>query len=352
MDAEKRLMGTMVQSGRLVNHVSFRPHGTTFGLLPGNHPEIVAAGEADWRRYWMSVTAGPRLLTDGRIELRPGAEGFTDPAVVRPATRTALGFSRDGARLYLASFPTPVSLEREAAVMKAMGAYQALNLDGGTSRALAERGTVVARPGRPLTIAVVVYDRRTPAPAALRRAFAAFRENRESPPPLLVGRRKYDAGPFAVGRLGPIKSVGTTRPYSFEDWLFTRVSGRPAVRNHDGWLELVGDGHIQAPWRGPAVGVAVLGRLTGPAMSLHLDGVTRLEIRERALSLRRGDRVLAQSAWPIERARHLYALSRRGSRVVVWVDGKEAFTAAVPVRFTSLGFSGAGAFKSITPSRP
>ncbi|OBQ31829.1 MAG: Tat pathway signal sequence domain protein, partial [Anabaena sp. MDT14b] len=60
-----------------------------------------------------------------------------DPAVLGSSARTAIGFSQDGARLILVCFDFNISLRQEAEVMRAVGCYEAMNLDGGASRALA-----------------------------------------------------------------------------------------------------------------------------------------------------------------------------------------------------------------------
>ena len=83
-------MGTLVTSGVLANHVAWRPKGTAFGLTAGNRPNFAPAADAAWRRQWLSLAAGPRLLVAGRTVLRPVAEGITDPDVLGAATRTAI----------------------------------------------------------------------------------------------------------------------------------------------------------------------------------------------------------------------------------------------------------------------
>lgn len=353
MDAEKRLMGTMVQTGRLVHHVSFRPHGTTFGLLPGNRPELVPAGQSDWRRYWITLTAGPRLLTDGRPVIRPAAEGFTDPAVVRPATRSALGFTRDGRTLYMVSFHAAVGLAREAAVMQALGCYQALNLDGGTCRALAERGRVRVAPGRPLTNAIAVYDTHSRAPAPVASAFRSFTYNREGPPPLNLAGQVLDPGPFLCGRRTPVKVVGSARPYNFEGWDFTRLAGRPVVSNDDGWLELKGQGAIATPWPTSGGTLSLLARRLGPFMGFHL-GRTGLwlDISPRGWTLRHGDKPLAQRTGEVDGARHLYSFTWRPGTLSIHLDGRPLLSGPLPRPPGSLGLSGHGAFKSLNASQP
>lgn len=344
MDARRSVMGTMVRAGRLVNHVAFRPRGTTFGLRAGNLPDMGPASRADWRSHWLSLTAGPRLLTDGRVTLAPRQEGFFDPSVLGTATRTALGFSRDGATLYLVSFHTPVGLEREATVMRALGAYQAMSLDGGTCRALAEHGQPRVRPGRKLTNAIAVYDATAPAPAALVATFRAFSRNAETPLPLVVGDRRFDCGPFACGRRTPDVAV-LTRPYDFEGWLFTRAAGRPVVHNRDGWLEPTpGSGTLATSFTGRPTRFSVLARLTGPSLRLGL-GDLQLEWTAGGCTLRQGARPVASAAYPVGTARHLLQIDLPPGRLTVAVDGHPLLQAATSVRPTGITLAGAGAYQ-------
>jgi hypothetical protein len=176
-DAQKRVMGNMVRGGTFVKYSQWENAGTTFGLRRGNVPEMVTAraeGKPNWSSHWFSITCGPRLLKDGTSWLHPQEEGFTDSHVMGVAARSALGYTRDGRFLYLVSFRTPVSLAREADVMRALGCYQAMNLDGGASQGLAAGGKVLVCPGRNLTNAIAVYDSRHPAPKALKQAHAKF----------------------------------------------------------------------------------------------------------------------------------------------------------------------------------
>jgi exopolysaccharide biosynthesis protein len=166
-DAQKRVMGNMVRGGALVKYSQWENAGTTFGLLPGNRPVMVTAraeGKPDWQSHQLSITCGPRLLMNGQPWLHPADEGFRDSHVLGVAGRSALGYSRDGRWLYLVSFDSGVSLAQEARAMKALGAWEAMNLDGGASRALAVRGRTVVSPGRALTNVLAVYDGRVPAP--------------------------------------------------------------------------------------------------------------------------------------------------------------------------------------------
>jgi hypothetical protein len=344
-------MGTLVTAGILANHVAWRPVGTSFGLGPGNRPSLVPAGQAAWRRHWLELAGGPRLLAGGREALAPAAEGIHDPAVLGPATRTALGYDREGRWLVLASIQAPVSLRQEAAIMRALGAWEALNLDGGTSRGFA-LGNVIARPGRPLTNVLAFYDARHPAPAALATAFRRFTGVAASPPPLAPG---VDPGPFAAGRVTPYKVLSARRGLDFEGWGFAPALGSPAVRNVDGWLDLrkVGPGGVVAPWPRPRRDYTFTCLVAGERGRVVLDarggaaGWTGLALAweagkpARLAWLDRGKATdVRVDARPWSAGRHQLRVVVRGQQARAWVDGREALATRRPAPGPGLGLDG------------
>lgn len=102
-----------------------------------------------------AIGCGPRLVTDGRITVDPAREGFRDPKILYDsAARSAVGLSRDGATMILAT--SSGTIRAMADVMHALGAYQAMALDGGASAGLWFGGRYVTAPGRPLNNALLV----------------------------------------------------------------------------------------------------------------------------------------------------------------------------------------------------
>lgn len=177
LDGQKRVMGNMVAGGKFLKYRPWENYGTTLGLRAGNHPEMITArleGKPQWQEHWFSLTCGPRLLKQGKIWLAPKSEGFRDPAVLDVAYRTAIGFTADQKSLILVAFLAPLSLASEAKLMKSIGCFEAMNLDGGTSQALAHQGKVLISPQRALTNVIVVYDRRFPAPTGLKTSWSKF----------------------------------------------------------------------------------------------------------------------------------------------------------------------------------
>lgn len=179
-DAQKRVMGNMVAGGKVLKFSPSENYGTTLGFLKGSRLEMRTArtdGKPDWDQHWFSLTAGPRLLRKGNLWIAPRKEGFTDPNVMGVAKRSALGFSKSQKTLFLATFTTPISLRHQASIMKSIGCYEAMNLDGGSSIALAYQGKVLVKPGRSLANVLMVYDADYPAPRLLRESWHQFQDN-------------------------------------------------------------------------------------------------------------------------------------------------------------------------------
>ncbi|MBS1664976.1 MAG: phosphodiester glycosidase family protein [Bacteroidetes bacterium] len=119
-------------------------------------PSIYSLNDIEWK-WWKMRTAvggGPTLIHDGKIfitdrqeQLFPGegSDGDHHP-------RTAMGYTRDGRLIILAiQGRTPgvavgATLEEEAQILRSLGCYEALNLDGGGSTCLLVNGKETVRP--------------------------------------------------------------------------------------------------------------------------------------------------------------------------------------------------------------
>ena len=124
------------------------------------------------------VNGGPRLLRAGHAEITAEAEGFDRPGDpgfyyafgLRRNPRTIAGVA-DGGRLLLVAvdgrapgYSAGLDFDEEAAVMRALGARDAVNLDGGGSTTMTIRGAVVTRPSdatgeRPIGDAILLQAR-------------------------------------------------------------------------------------------------------------------------------------------------------------------------------------------------
>jgi Phosphodiester glycosidase/SPOR domain len=106
------------------------------------------------------VNGGPRLLRHGAVDIPAYAEGFVwpeDPEFyfrfgVRRNPRTLAGVTRDGRLLLVAvdghapGYSVGASFAESAALLRALGATEAVNLDGGGSTTMAIGSRLVNRP--------------------------------------------------------------------------------------------------------------------------------------------------------------------------------------------------------------
>jgi hypothetical protein len=128
------------------------------------------------------VNGGPRLLRDGRRAITAEAEGFDHPDdpgfdyafALRRNPRTVAGVTRDGRLLLVAvdgrapGYSAGLDFEEEAGVMRALGARDAVNLDGGGSTTMTIRDRLVTRPSdatgeRPVGDAILLLPVTPPA---------------------------------------------------------------------------------------------------------------------------------------------------------------------------------------------
>ena len=106
-----------------------------------------------------ALSTGPRLLTNGNYALNPRVEGFKDKGIFGRRTRMVMGITIYN-KMLLVNIKTPVSLNKTASIMKKLGAFDAVCLDGGTSSAMYFRGRLIQSPGRKLTNIVEIYETR------------------------------------------------------------------------------------------------------------------------------------------------------------------------------------------------
>lgn len=116
-------------------------------------PWLRAGGEVlDPAGFYAIASGGPRLVRDGRVAIPWRAEGIDRAEMVTRTPRTLAGITAAGDLLLVTvdgrrrGWSAGVTLPEAARVMRALGARDALSLDGGGSTTLAIRGTVVNRP--------------------------------------------------------------------------------------------------------------------------------------------------------------------------------------------------------------
>jgi len=111
-------------------------------------------GTGDFANAQQAIGGGPQILVEGMESVDPAAEGFTDPKILHTGTRSMIGVSQDQSELIFAV--ARCSLDQCAHVMKRLGAYDAMNLDGGASTGLWADGHYLVSPGRQINNALVL----------------------------------------------------------------------------------------------------------------------------------------------------------------------------------------------------
>lgn len=162
--ATEAIICNLVRDGRLLESGGA---GHTLSLSSDNQAEWkstagIAGARHDWSRSEFAVSGGPTLIRDGFIQLDALSEGFSDPGLFRPAPRAGIATTPQG-KLLLVTVNQSLSLSRFAQVMRALGAQNAMNLDGGSSTALYAGGRYLAQPTRKLTNVILVTIRPEPS---------------------------------------------------------------------------------------------------------------------------------------------------------------------------------------------
>ncbi|WP_013323774.1 phosphodiester glycosidase family protein [Gloeothece verrucosa] len=127
-------------------------------LIPGTQVNLNSATiPPEFNRYPQILGAGPLLLLNGQIVLDAAAEQFSKGFQEQKASRSAIATTR-GEKLILVAVHnrvggTGATLAEFAQILQALGAVDALNLDGGSSTSLALGGQLIDR--SPVTAAKV-----------------------------------------------------------------------------------------------------------------------------------------------------------------------------------------------------
>jgi hypothetical protein len=151
-------------------------------LRPGDRVDVVMRLIPDRGPLRTVVGGWPRIVDAGRnVALAADSVEGTVPRFSRARhPRSALGISRDSATLYLVAVDgrqetsVGMTLEELADAMIAVGAYEAMNLDGGGSTALVVGDSIVNTPSdtsgeRPVGNVVAVTRRNAERAASQRR---------------------------------------------------------------------------------------------------------------------------------------------------------------------------------------
>jgi Phosphodiester glycosidase len=153
------LAGDLVVKGR---HLTTQgPVRTALGITSDGRASVTAgatSGKIAWKEFETAISNGPWVLRAGKIMVYPREEGYTDRAIERPAPRSAVGVTSQH-KLFIISTRQKINLYDLAKLMKALGAREAIALDGGSSVGLAWKGKVLIRPARKIAYGIGVYVR-------------------------------------------------------------------------------------------------------------------------------------------------------------------------------------------------
>jgi hypothetical protein len=123
-------------------------------LRAGDRVDVITSLVPDYGPLFTLVGGWPRIVQAGRnVALEADSVEGTAPGFSRARhPRSALGISRDSATVYLVAVDgrqqrsVGMTLEELADAMIALGAYEAMNFDGGGSTALVVRDSIVNVP--------------------------------------------------------------------------------------------------------------------------------------------------------------------------------------------------------------
>lgn len=111
-----------------------------------------------WGQVQEAVGAGPRLVKQGSLCVDPRAEGFSSSKILTMAgQRSAVGVTRDKNLLLVTC--GNATIRQMAEVMKSLGSYDAMDLDGGASSCLWATGKYITNPGRDLSNALLIVKK-------------------------------------------------------------------------------------------------------------------------------------------------------------------------------------------------
>ena len=234
-----------------------------------------------WAQVPQAVGGGPHLLVNGQVAVDWIAEGFETGFSDGLNPRTAVGTTRDGHHLLLVTvdgrqaFSKGVSLTDMALILKRYGAWNAINLDGGGSTAMAVGGLAVNNPSgageeRPVADMLLVYSDHAYQPDAP--ALPAVTADAEAAQEVPAAHLVVPLTPITVGRAVPLRVQDGDRLVSGASpaiiWQGPTTGGVGFV-NQKGYLLTLapGRGAVAAMYGGHLLTapVAVIGAAPAPA---------------------------------------------------------------------------------------
>jgi uncharacterized protein YigE (DUF2233 family) len=150
------IAGDLVVNGK---HISTGRLRSVFAITPDNRVVIrthSSIAPAAWAGYETALAGGPFVLQRGNVVVAPRREGYRDPSVWGKAPRSAVGVVNNR-QFFFISTTARLNLFDLAKVMDALGAKDAIALDGGSSVGMAFRREVLIHPGRRIAYGLGVF---------------------------------------------------------------------------------------------------------------------------------------------------------------------------------------------------
>ena len=139
--------GTVIKNGKIITNRTYKKTGGIIGFTKDNKLILarMTANEAIKNGVRDAVTFGPFLIVNGKPSFIKGNGGWGE------APRTAIGQRKDGIVLFLVIDGRMVGrpgadMVDLTEIMQNYGAYNAANLDGGTSCGLVVNGKLINDP--------------------------------------------------------------------------------------------------------------------------------------------------------------------------------------------------------------
>jgi Phosphodiester glycosidase len=120
-----------------------------------------AVQDGETLRTRFSLGAGPRLVDHGVVVSNAAAEGFHDPKILDlHGTRSIVGLTKT--HDVLLAVVSGATVPEAAQAARRLGAWDAMNFDDNASSSLTCGGAYLARPGRPVANALVLWPVEAP----------------------------------------------------------------------------------------------------------------------------------------------------------------------------------------------
>lgn len=145
---------------------NFRWHGDEYvkqrfkvgQTLSYKYVSNIKNGDTFWNNVQCAICCGPRILEYGSYS-NLNNQGFYDSMVISGIyRRSAIGVTKNNKLLMVTA--NNVSTAQMAQIMKKLGAYNAICMDGGASTALYYKGKIITKPNRKLNTVLMVYEKK------------------------------------------------------------------------------------------------------------------------------------------------------------------------------------------------